>query len=691
MIEVLPKQHIPSIYRGLSGENFSKTFLICSFKVMSYADDDIEAAIKYAEYNTTIRLLNAMLIKAPHLTSHLQLDIRDATDDDFYIPASLQNKCKIIKVSITEKLCEKLNCQSNKADKVCKPTEEPSYFRRGVDGYGIQCNPACFHLMETTNVDDEGQPVAHTLPTNFTNNSCRLSNPATENFLTFPFYRSKGKYEARVNNLEMGYSLKYDPDDKFGDGKIFVNDKGYCAFFREELTDDGDCTEPKWMTVVDAIIGANVVNLVRDAVDGTLNTGDSILKSEYPSQVPANKPPTVQQWKNDIDINFSIPPFLDPPNTNNEQMFKSLLDKSPKTKYDFRRRKEAIIKIGILKNNIRSKKYNKDDNNNNGDGGDEDNQADLMARLAEMLSNLPTSLAAQLKDPKFLLELGIGVLSDVIIEGIADMAFKLAEKLTGDLLEKLTIQLANKIGSKIFSAAVSATIKSALGKIAFSISAKIATFIAECLGSAATIVGTILLVIQIFDIILAFWDPTGYGKLYPKEIPGDIAASGAKGLRVATQTAIVNLDFEYLATKILTSDELTDIHLESMSDQVLYLSQLKVNAYGSVIDQGEPIDFNGGSMNVDPSMVSPKKITLDPDKYQSYNENFLKIISIRRYIFYSLTISATLMGISMLTKMYIMCFIFLIILLIIVYIYYLTYTSSYVIDMYEVIKNGYSL
>src|SRR5699024_9021022 len=116
-----------------------------------------------------------------------------------------------------------------------------------------------------------------------------------------------------------------------------------------------------------------------------------------------------------------------------------------------------------------------------------------------------------------------------------------------------------------------------------------------------------------------------------------------------------------------------------------------VNANGSVIDRGPPIDFNGGSMGIDSTTPTVKKLNLDPNTYTDYNKNFQKLIEFRRYIRAGLVGAASLLSITLILRTYVLMFFFLIFFITLVYIYYLSYTTTYIVDMVNVVNNGFTL
>lgn len=87
----------------------------------TFTDDDLANAAKFANYNFNIGILKLLLKKAPHLTTHLTYTDRKANIKDFYIPQKLENQCRVLDISISKVLCEKLSCNKTTMTGVCKP------------------------------------------------------------------------------------------------------------------------------------------------------------------------------------------------------------------------------------------------------------------------------------------------------------------------------------------------------------------------------------------------------------------------------------------------------------------------------------------------------------------------------------------------------------------------------------------
>lgn len=326
----------------------------------SYTTEDLNNSSKFAEYNLNVKYITALYKKAPYIASYLAYTIRDATDEDFYVPSTLQGKCKILDVKLTEYLCNiKLTCNPAKERETCKPTDSASNYLIGTDSYGIQCQPSCFNLAKPQTYNDTTD--SPTMPMlNWFKDNCRYVPSGVVSYLEKPFYRSKTIYEYRVNNLPTGFR-RVPPDDqlfrKYDSGYSFKADDAYCSYFDREYDEENDnCKMTSWEEFVDAVLGMNVVSLAKDSINYLKSGGATIF--DMPATTPL--PPldniyTLNGWKTDINKDFVIPSELN----YNEQtnvtlkgrcyslpiMLKDpVRNSTAKTKHDIRRENESRIK-----------------------------------------------------------------------------------------------------------------------------------------------------------------------------------------------------------------------------------------------------------------------------------------------------------------------------------------------------------
>lgn len=264
-------------------------------------------------------------MRAPHLTSWLDVNIRPATNDDYYVPRLLRDSAKVITVSMTKHLCEKLSCNA-KTDtgEACTPDTPASYYRIGdTDTYDLQCQPACFHLkaQNINNVytdkstgNDQKDTFTQAMPLVWRSEKCRRCDPTLRLYMEKPITRSAARYETRLNDLPTGFSRVTNTDKWFlSPPFLYEINKTYCDYFDLRFDEpDRKCVEYWYQTALDYTIGRGLIYAGKSLVT-KWTTGSPFPMPELPGAPPSEIPEiyTLEGWRNDINPNFRVPALID--------------------------------------------------------------------------------------------------------------------------------------------------------------------------------------------------------------------------------------------------------------------------------------------------------------------------------------------------------------------------------------------
>lgn len=278
----------------------------------TYTTADLEAASKFANVNATIRTIQKLEESAKHLTSWLDYSIRDATHDDYYIPASLAHCCKVIDVKIPKNLCDLLSCNPLKEEDTCIPGEIASYYYVGDDGYDVQCQPSCYNTASKKTYNDDNSRAVDVPMLNFHNDKCRIMHTPMVGWLEKTFYRSDTKFEVRVNDMPTGFS-RTTTDNEYGSGITYKTNATYCDYYDRHFEEDGSC-QMNWLeNVTDAVIGQSLINTIKSSIRVLTN-------NNIPFNLPQNLPPlptelksvhTLKGWRENINNAFVVPELID--------------------------------------------------------------------------------------------------------------------------------------------------------------------------------------------------------------------------------------------------------------------------------------------------------------------------------------------------------------------------------------------
>lgn len=278
----------------------------------TYTDADLAASSKFVDANLKIRMLQKMYQRAPHLVSWIEYDLRNATHDDYYIPATLTDSCKIIDIRITKTLCELLSCNASKEQDVCVPEEHASYYYVGDNAYDVQCQPACFNTAVKMTYTDDGARAADTPMLNFHNGKCRVLHSGIISWLEKPFYRSDTKFERRVNDMPTGFT-RIPSDNPYGGGITYKTNETYCHYYDRNLQEDGSCDETLGEKISHSLLGEALINTIKSSVRILIN-------NNVPFPLPENLPKlpnelksihTLNGWKANINKDFKLPDLID--------------------------------------------------------------------------------------------------------------------------------------------------------------------------------------------------------------------------------------------------------------------------------------------------------------------------------------------------------------------------------------------
>lgn len=520
--------------------------------------------------------------KYPHIISHAEVSIRDATDDDYYRPAALIHCCKVIDIRITEKLCNLISCNSQKEMGTCSPKEEASFYRVGDDSFDIQCQPACFNIIPKNNPKEITTDMPHL---NFHKNECIIL-PPTVAYCEKPYYRSNNHFERRLNDMPTGFSREPDPTSTIG-WKYKFNET-YCEYFDEKLLDNGNCGLA-WYNTIGDFLGLGFLKQINSSIN--------VLFTDKPFDIPTNLPPlptqipneyTLSGWKSNINEKFKIPEIID----TTPQAIKTVLH----AKHSLEQQHQIF------------KKMNK-------------------KPVKSIGTDFQNMIEDALNDMNFIEKLiaifGVNHLAQEALEGVKSYCIKLIEKL-GPIVGKEMLLLTESFGSKVLTEALSiACVNSAIRFSLMSVTTS-ALFLSKLAISAASVIGWILIIGVFVDLIFQFWDPFGYKNILPLESLDLFVHYGEQILRNQLNTDNPIFTFEMLASKLLTQDELMELNIGTFRDSLTYLNSLTVNSEGKFIDHGDEIIINGDLQSFSDaySRAHAKHLRFNLTNYNKFNESF---------------------------------------------------------------------
>lgn len=565
----------------------------------TYTVVDIEHASKFADYNVTVRLLERMYKKSPHLTSWLNVTVREATDDDFYVPAALQHVARVIDVQMTETACKMLNCNPMKENTNCQPNEKASYYRVGDDGFDVQCQPACFHSAVKQSYEKDGKRASDTPMLQWNAGKCHVVNGPMIAWLEKPFYRSETKYELRVNDMPTGFSRIPDPENEYGSGYTYRTNDAYCQYYDRVRIENGSCEMSLWEKVLDPLLGMSLVNTVRSSIRMLTNGNKPFdLPSNLPDY-PKELPPmyTYNGWKANINKDFKLPTTIDPtpvhPDTNSRRRRRR---RDTPTEADKRREQESDAfrdpanVSSMMRNTIYAGQHPSEESTRVQEPPlppDEPDKNDPREKLKKFFIGMLRALTTS----EFWSQVAIDITVSNVLDRLKGLCAKLVEKMSA-LLTKGAVRTLGAIGIRVLSTAIQSTTIRVVVGAALRIGARIVIVLAKLLSAAVSVIGWVLMIGALLDLMFTLWDPFGYKNLFPPEYPRTVMTNAEYSLRQAMASGKPTYEFMNLVGLTLTEDEIMEIQLESLLDRVIYLDALVVNSEGTRLDKGQEINLS---------------------------------------------------------------------------------------------------
>lgn len=591
--------------------------------MVSYTKSDVANAQKFSTANVRIRLLQKLFDKAPHLTSHLKVNIKDATDNDYYRPAALMDVCKVVDVEITKPLCELMSCNPAREQAMCTPNDHASYYYLGTDAFGIQCQPACFNVKEKKSFDPKGTVIPDTPMLIWHAEKCHYVTSPIVTLMEKPFFRSDIVYESLKNDMPTGFTRTINDDDIYGSGIGYENNEAYCNYYNLIMNDKKECVQTTGQQIVSFVAGQNVIKDIKSSIRKVFTGRAFPLPDNLPLK-PESIPSqfTLSGWFSNVDDKFVVPPLI-PIKMHTIDRNRHILHARHRREADYFEYMASI-------------------------GGETIKEITPFIWSEILLKLIRSVIKSLVDDPKKFEQIIGMTVTPYILKQIQNLCLVIIEQLT-DMLTRDFIAIAIEgIGSTVLREAMRSVCLRATVGMAIRLGSRFAIFTAEILGAASSGIGWVMIGSLLIDFVLSFWDPFGYNNMYPAELPNHLIAESEQAFRKAAQSAVIDFTFEQFAATILTNDEILQCEIESLTDTLVYLNALVVNSEGSVIDKGDLVRPTGtdAERKYVVNKALAKRYHFNPEEYKKFNKVFMvhsKIVNALSSIAIGLGIAAITM------------------------------------------------
>ena len=605
---------------------------------VSYTVTDAANAEKFANYNVQVKLLRLMYTRAPHLATYLEYTVRNATDDDYFIPDSLPAEtCLVIDVRIGADLCKKLSCTRMRDREPCTPADVASFYRIGDDAFGEQCQPACFNTRNpAVTYSDSGTQAVHTPMLNFYQNECRIVPDVAVTHLERPYYRSDVHYERRVNDMPTGFSRTTDGTEaRYGCGFTYKNNPTYCGYYDRKMEPDGTCTQQWWEEGLNAVTGTALINTVRSGIRTITNESgapfaDPVGLPAFPSIVPERM--TVAGWKSDVNAKFVLPDVV------------TVFD----TKADARRRSAAEKQLRQRRASGKIRRQTVADTDPPADVKQSDG-AD--APTLDKIKQIIESLVDMFRSPETWKLLAESWAFNVSLDYIRQFSLKIIEVVQTSMIRELPKLLDMAFSRAVFAGGMQSVTRTIVINSVVRTLGTSAIMIAKLTAEITSVAGWLIAALTVFDFIFAIWDPYGYKHMFPANYARDFMKAAEISLRSQFQTPSLQYGYDELLKMFITHDEFVQVFIESLVDRIVYLDALEVNSDGETIDKSDYLFVDKRNANADQlngkldeisKIALARRARFDPVAYGEYNATFVKKITFSNAMVYAAAGCATI-------------------------------------------------
>lgn len=532
---------------------------------------DQRNAFKYANERMALEKLVYMHKTWPHIATHIKWAVTQAdSSTDYYYANDFAHNAIKTTTTITQSLCEMLNCFALKNDGICTAKDETKYFWVGENHETpkVQCGPACFNLTSNTS-------NPQSCPLEWHDNACHLLPPLVLAYMERPYFRSPTQYERRVNDFSVGFDR--DPTSMLK----YKYNKYYCDMFFGTWK-DGSC-EPSWLEkTAGSILGNSIIKHAR-LLSRFANTGTI---RPYPDATPLPKLEGInvlENWKKNIDMSWVVP---NP---------KITIGKVPTTETEMLKEAYDAVPFDVI-----------------------ENVSDTYKKVRDMLRGMLEGIATR----EFWESLGIQLSSDFALTGLKTLLDFLAQK----AIPKMVLELA-ELGADFSAVALTQAMTVALATTAarFAITelGNLIRGVLSMLTEMATGVGFLILVANVLDFILTVVDPFHLAKQMSQETLDNFVRSGLQEyhMRLNTRNPILSLDV-IIGMLVPDKEFATVFSPKILAHAYDYYVALKTNSEGTPINHKQRINARQltepilNQLALQVTLHSPKEFTHFEDTHQ---------------------------------------------------------------------------
>ncbi|AKN80793.1 P74 [Diatraea saccharalis granulovirus] len=553
---------------------------------------DILNAVSYLTNRDTLSYIMRWREKFPHIL--IDYTIRWASNDDYYVPPSMVGKTAIVvNIHFSKEGCESMSCYPYTETGVIDYVDTPIGGFTQTSNTTVQYNqPACFNLdpsLASRNGEIQSVELRYT-----SNRQCIMVDTFTKLWMNTPYIRTSKHVVRGVDDVP-GFDVTYDDDPAFPERIRGRFNQAYCARFGRNETNNS-CTRPWYETFVSFIIGDSVLSTFKMAT-GQVASDLHNFNYVHPSGLLPHPPPPggitlLEEWYRvrdstvDVEMENDFLKNIFPFGSNEEVVYTANKGFSIGRSREYEKGR-CMMKDLMMRRNIELNKFNlkKNYNNNNSSSSssnNNDDQRDLEAIISDFLD-----------DHQFIM----GILTDLgfsVLENALKNLFQQINKVLIPALKRMLLIQSKRMTVALLGQTYRAAMIHTLNRAMIKTVSVVARVTMKAIASAASVVGMVLMFLELADFILMLWDPFGYNNMFPRGFLDDLSQAFLMSYYESVDAPNRDLiEFSPLNFSHFVVDEDEEEHLtEIMLHLVEYLAALDVNSNGQMINllDGEEID-----------------------------------------------------------------------------------------------------
>jgi hypothetical protein len=538
---------------------------------------------RYCSHLWRLRRIYKWRTKLPHIL--IDYEIREASFDDYYIPAALASRAIHVKWTFSKKGCESMSCYPfNEFGPIGIST--PANYTQTSETSILFGQPSCYNLDRAAATREGAEKEVQAPELRYTvGNKCILVDTMSKMYLNSPYIRTDEHLIKGVDDVP-AFNVTPSTSPLFPERFIGTFNDAYCRRFGRSLQ-NGGCQLQWWESLIGFVLGDTIyitMKMLANNVFSDLRSFDYRNPSSVlPPRPHINSDQLLRDWHQTRDSAADI---------NFEKLFINYCTHADLDLHDGEkivyRAEEGFSRVPIPKRKLEYRV-----------ASDEDLDNVLRDTTSPYYNDLDFIISQFLEDNAFIMGLAASYGFDYLMDHLKVMLKRINTSLI-PTLKRIMYNTTERITVRLLGETYKAFVGQTFNRIAIKTISAVAKAMTRIAIKAASVVGIILIIITLADLILGLWDPFGYNNMFPREFPEDLSLSFLSAYFESITGGTRDL-IEFLPEFFdnLIEEDPETIDWQTGLDGLEYIARLEVNSNGQRLDlnEGEVIeDFDEATL-----------------------------------------------------------------------------------------------